>query len=51
MSDYRSTIQAGRWFFGFTIRRLSVFISWKCAATWVNYGRAAGLLPEEDTSQ
>jgi len=36
---YESTVQAGRWYFGFTLRRFSVFLSWKCDRTFRNYGR------------
>jgi hypothetical protein len=36
---YRNSLIGGRWFFGFTVMRLSVFVGWKCEATWRNYGR------------
>jgi hypothetical protein len=42
--SYRSGIQITPWLFGFTIRRFSFFVGWKCDTTMKNYAR---LMKEE----
>lgn len=42
---YKSMVQIGKWFFGFTIKRFSFFAAWKSEATFKNYGERVGWLP------
>ena len=47
-SRYRSTVQTGRWFFAFTLRRFSFFAAIKSDSTWRNYARILDHVAEGD---